>query len=81
MVWHTPFEFTLDFFAIQPVDQESPDVGQLLVTSRVKSPPTVIFDLLKALNENMTKYEKRFGEIPASSRRNRGRRSERATCS
>jgi hypothetical protein len=64
MVWHTPYEFTIDFIAIQPGDQESPDVVQCLVTSRVRIPPTVIFDLLKALNENMTKYENQFGEIP-----------------
>ena len=63
-VWHTPYEFTLDFFAIQPPDSESPDVLQCLTTARVKIPPTVIFDLLKALNENMTKYEAQFGEIP-----------------
>lgn len=63
MVWHTPFEFTIDFIAIQPVDPESPGVVPCLVTSRVKIPTTVIFDLLKALNENMTKYEATFGEI------------------
>ena len=64
MVWHTPYEFTLDFIAIQPPDPEMPQVGQGLVTARVKIPPTVIFALLKALNENMTKYEAKFGEIP-----------------
>jgi hypothetical protein len=64
MVWHTPFEFTLDFFAVQPPNPESPETVQALVTARVKIPPTVIFALLKALNDNMTRYENQFGEIP-----------------
>jgi hypothetical protein len=63
MVWHTPYEFTLDFVATQPPDIESPNVVPCLVTARVKLPVTVIFDLLKAINENMTRYEAAFGEI------------------
>ena len=63
MVWHSPYEFTIDFFATQPTGPEAPDSVPCLVTSRVKIPPTVIFDLLKALNENMTGYERQFGEI------------------
>jgi hypothetical protein len=31
--------------------------------ARVKIPTTVIFDVLRALNENMTRYEASFGEI------------------
>jgi hypothetical protein len=37
------------------------------VVSRVKLPVSVIFDLLKAINENMTKYEDVFGPISGSS--------------
>ena len=33
------------------------------VVSRVRIPPTVIFDLMRALNENMAKHEASFGEI------------------
>jgi hypothetical protein len=62
-VWHTPHEFTLDFLTIQPSSPESPDVVPARVVSRVKIPPTVIFDLMRALNENMTKYESTFGTI------------------
>lgn len=62
-VWHTPHEFTLDFLTIQPANPETPDVVPARVVSRVKIPPTVIFDLMRALNENMTKYEARFGTI------------------
>lgn len=32
--------------------------------ARVKLPVSVIFDLLKAINANMTKYEAVFGSIP-----------------
>lgn len=63
VVWHTPYEFTLDFTVTEPVNPEAPDVVPCRIVSRVKIPPTVIFDLLRALNENMTKYESRFGEI------------------
>jgi hypothetical protein len=64
MVRHTPYEFTLDFFSTQPPTPDAPNVVQCLVTARVKIPPTVVFDLLRAVNENMTKYESQFGEIP-----------------
>jgi Protein of unknown function (DUF3467) len=62
MVWHTPYEFTLDFFATQPRPPDSSSVP-CHVTARVKIPPTVVFELLRALNDNMTKYEAQFGEI------------------
>ena len=69
-VWHTPHEFTLDFGAIlqaEPADQmdDAPErfVLPALVTARVKIPPTVVFDLLRALNENLTIYETNFGPI------------------
>lgn len=62
-VWHTPHEFTLDFLTVQPGNPEQPDVVPMRVVSRVKIPLTVIFDLLRALNENMTKYENMFGPI------------------
>lgn len=60
LVWHTAYEFTLDFAAIEPTDSNRVPCR---VVSRVRIPPTVIFDLMRALNENMSKYEARFGEI------------------
>src|SRR5438874_7953110 len=60
LVWHTPYEFTLDFAAMEPTDSNRVPCR---VVSRVRIPPTVIFDLMRALNENMSKYEARFGEI------------------
>ena len=67
-VWHTAYEFTLDFGVTQPpqIDQEDPDAPvrvECRVVSRVKIPVTVLFDVLRALNENMTRYEQVFGEI------------------
>jgi hypothetical protein len=44
-------------------DPASPAVVPCHVVARVKVPVTVVFDLIRALNENMTKYEERFGEI------------------
>ena len=63
-VWHTPYEFTLDFAATQPAQQG--DAGLTVpckVVARVKVPVGVIFDVIRALNDNMTKYEETFGEI------------------
>lgn len=66
VVWHTPYEFTLDFAAMQPAQQTeegSPPTVPMRVVSRVRIPVTLIFDVLRALNENMTRYETAFGEI------------------
>jgi Protein of unknown function (DUF3467) len=60
LVWHTPYEFTLDFAAIEPGEGNRVPCR---VVSRVRIPPTVIFDLMRALNENMSIYESKFGEI------------------
>ncbi|HEY6015820.1 MAG TPA: DUF3467 domain-containing protein [Gaiellaceae bacterium] len=62
-VWHTPYEFTVDFLSLLLRDPEAPDVVPCRVVARIKLPPTVIFDLIRALNANMTVYEARFGEI------------------
>jgi hypothetical protein len=68
-VWHTAYEFTLDFGVTQPPrvdhpdDPEEPVQVDCRVVSRVKIPVTVLFDVLRALNENMTRYEQVFGEI------------------
>jgi hypothetical protein len=65
--WHTGHEFTLDFAVTQPpVVPENPTEPTTVpcrVVTRVKIPPTLIFDILRALNENMTTYENTFGEI------------------
>jgi len=67
-VWHTAHEFTLDFAATLPAESvETPDGPAVKVpcrvTARIKVPPTLAFEILRALNLNMTGYEARFGEI------------------
>jgi hypothetical protein len=77
-VWHTAHEFTLDFAATQapqvaePDDPASPVVVPCRVVARVKIPATVLFDVLRALNENMTRYEATFGEIRRPEQRGGG---------
>ena len=66
-VWHSPYEFPLDFCVTQPPQpsEEDPErtVMPCVVVSRIKIPVTLIFDVVRALNENMTRYEETFGEI------------------
>ncbi len=68
-VWHSPHEFTPDFAVIEPTQDEAQGMN-CRVVSRVRIPSTVMFDLLRALNENMTRYEARFGEIRRIDQRN-----------
>ena len=68
-VWHTAHEFTLDFAQIQPAQLGDPGDPTAAVTlparvvARVKIPPTVAFDVIRALNENLGRFEQSFGEI------------------
>jgi hypothetical protein len=66
-VWHTAYEFTLDFGVMQQVGEpEDADAAlqvPVRVVSRVRIPVTLLFQVLKALNTNMTGYESTFGPI------------------
>jgi hypothetical protein len=69
-VWHTAHEFTLDFAVTQPASlQQTPD-GETVtrvpcqVVARVKVPPTVVFDFLRTLNDNLATWERSFGNAP-----------------
>lgn len=68
-IWHSPHGFTLDFAVTQPPvaqdsdDPNSPVTVPCRVTSRVKIPSSLVFDVMRALNENMTAYEQAYGEI------------------
>ncbi|HYJ60975.1 MAG TPA: DUF3467 domain-containing protein [Actinomycetota bacterium] len=64
-VWHTGHEFTLDFATTQPAQQVEDGVVVIPATivTRIKVPPGLVFDIIKTLNENMTTYERTFGEI------------------
>ena len=65
-VWHTGHEFTLDFAVTQPAIAPTPAEPTTVpcrVVARVKIPPSVIFEMLRAINQNMTIYDNQFGEI------------------
>lgn len=59
-VAHTKEEFVVDFMNIYPAQ------GQGIVTSRVVLTPGHIKRILKALEENLKKYEAQFGMIAES---------------
>jgi hypothetical protein len=68
-VWHTAYEFTLDFAAMQPVQPPDPEeerstpIVPCRVVSRVRIPVTLLFDVMRALNDNLAAYESAWGEI------------------
>jgi hypothetical protein len=68
-VWHTGHEFTLDFSATQPTQPVPKEDGSVRlrvpcrVVVRVKIPPTLVFDIIRALSTNMTAFEQRYGAI------------------
>ena len=72
--WHTAHEFTLDFAALQPprVSDEDEVVIPCRVVTRVKLPATVVFEVIRTLNQEMTGYEREFGEIRNPERRGEG---------
>lgn len=57
MVAHTPTEFVADFAFVPP------GVPEAKVASRIIMNPVNAKRLLGALQENIKRYEKRFGEI------------------
>jgi hypothetical protein len=57
--WFSEHEFTLDWAALDHRAGES----VAAVCARVRIPVSLIFDVLRALNEVMTNYERIFGEI------------------
>jgi hypothetical protein len=59
---HSEHEFTLDF-CVAIVPEEDPADVPYRVVSRIRLPVTLIFDTLRRLNDAMTRYEQRFGEI------------------
>jgi hypothetical protein len=64
-VWHAEHDFTLDFCV---TDQPRPDADGNVrvvcrVVARVKIPLTVAEDMLRALAENVTRYEEVAGRI------------------
>ncbi len=63
VVNHTDAELTLDFIYVQPQEMRGK------VRSRIIVSPRHAKRLLHALQENLDRYEKTFGEIPLEIRR------------
>src|SRR3954447_4992476 len=59
LVNHTETEFTLDFIYVQPQQPKAK------VLSRIITSPKHMKRLLAAMQENVAKYEARFGSIEA----------------
>ena len=69
-IWHTPHEFTFDFLvSSQPPQQAQTDEGETVIhapqrlVARVRVPPTAVFDIIRTINQNLTMYEQKFGQI------------------
>jgi hypothetical protein len=59
--WSTEHEFTLDYAVAErePAEEPSP----LRVVARIRVPVTMLFEMLRELNETLTEHEQRYGEI------------------
>jgi hypothetical protein len=68
-VWHTPYDFTIDFAAIQLEEEADDGVRPARVVSRVRLPPGVMYELMAAINQKMTEHEAAWGEIDRPRRR------------
>jgi len=66
-VWHTAHEFTLDFGATMPPETDPDRLDHVVVpvraTARVKIPPSLAFELIRTINDNMTRFEETYGPI------------------
>ncbi len=69
-VWHTAHEFTLDFMVnSQPPQATQSEDGQAVLrvphqlVARVRIPPGAAFEVIRAISENMTSYERSYGQI------------------
>ncbi|GAA5045893.1 hypothetical protein HNP84_002535 [Thermocatellispora tengchongensis] len=68
-VWHTRDGFVLDFAVITRPPQlaDDPQSGQRIlsvptrIVSRIRLPPSQVFELMKALEQQLTAYEKETG--------------------
>ena len=60
MVHHTPEEFTLNFIYVFPNVPQGKLVGSIIIS------PAHAKRLLRALGENVSRYEAQFGPIPES---------------
>lgn len=62
LISHSETEFLIDFTMLQPQPRKTK------VHTRIISSPVHLKRLLWALQDNLSKYEERFGEIPAGAK-------------
>jgi Protein of unknown function (DUF3467) len=68
-VWHSPYEFTLDFAVTEPPEAEDPEDPTSPLTvpnsvvARIRIPVGLVFDVIRAINASMSSYEGLWGEI------------------
>jgi hypothetical protein len=62
LISHRKEEFIVDFLFVDP-QQQSPQEGQAILTSRVILNPGHMKRLYQAIGENIQRYEKNFGNI------------------
>lgn len=72
-VWHTPESFVIDFLSVKGPDQVAEDddgqrvlVRDLVVSARIRMPPTHVIELMKALEQQLTGWETDTGRRPPS---------------
>ena len=71
-VWHTAESFVLDFSAFaDPARLEQEDGVEVLVqraqvVARVRIPPSQVFEIMKALEQQLTAWEHETGRTPHS---------------
>jgi Protein of unknown function (DUF3467) len=68
VVWQTDETFVLDFAAMTgpptPADEEGEDVVNAQIVTRVRIPPAQVFEIMKALEQQLTQWEERTGNTP-----------------
>lgn len=65
-VWHSAYEFTLDFAVMEGDQAREEDGAQVMparVVSRIRIPPGIMFEVMKALNQNLTAYEENIAKL------------------
>jgi hypothetical protein len=69
-IWHTPHEFTFDFLvSSEPPQPVATEEGETVIraphrlVTRVRIPPTAVFDIIRTISQNLTMYEQTFGQI------------------
>jgi hypothetical protein len=68
-IWFSPYEFAFDWAVADEAKAEDPDDPAsplripIMGVARVRLPTSLVFDVLRGLNQAMTRYESIFGEI------------------